>query len=102
IVSLIKKMRGVSMPSRTYNILAVGKPILALAEKDSEIAKVVEEDRTGWTVSPNDPDELLRTILKIRETEKETLDEMGKRSRRAALEKYSLRSALSSYKDSLK
>ncbi|MET0753940.1 MAG: glycosyltransferase family 4 protein, partial [Pyrinomonadaceae bacterium] len=58
IVSLVKKMRGVSMPSRTYNILAVGKPILALAEEDSEVAEVVREDNVGWIVSPNEPEKL--------------------------------------------
>jgi len=101
IVSLIKKMRGVSMPSRTYNILAVGKPILALAEPDSEVAKVIEEDKVGWTVSPNASDELLRTIFNIYD-EKKSLEEFGKNARRAALEKYSLSTAVSNYKDSLK
>ena len=101
IVSLIKKMRGVSMPSRTYNVLAVGKPILALAELDSEVAKVIDEDKVGWTVSPNDPEALLRAIFMIFE-EKETIDEMRKSARRAALEKYSLTAALSNYKDSLR
>lgn len=101
IVSLIKKMRGVSMPSRTYNILAVGKPILALAEPDSEVAKVIDEDRAGWTVSPNAPEELLQTIFKIYD-EKERIEEFGKSARRAALEKYSLPAAVSNYKDSLK
>lgn len=101
IVSLIKKMRGVSMPSRTYNILAVGKPILALAEPDSEVAKVIDEDKAGWTVSPNAPGELLRTIFKIYD-EKEAIEEFGKSARRAALEKYSLPAAVLNYKDSLK
>jgi glycosyltransferase involved in cell wall biosynthesis len=101
IVSLIKKMRGVSMPSRTYNILAVGKPILALAEPDSEVAKVIDEDKVGWTVSPNAPEELLQTIFKIYD-ENEKLEELGKNARRAALEKYSLPTAVSNYKDSLK
>ena len=37
LVTLVKKMKGVSMPSRTYNIMAAGKPILAIAEKGSEL-----------------------------------------------------------------
>ncbi len=32
-VSLVGGMYGVAMPSRTYNFLAAGKPILALTEK---------------------------------------------------------------------
>lgn len=101
IVSLVKKMRGVSMPSRTYNILAVGKPILALAEDDSEVAEVVREDKVGWIVSPNEPEKLLQTIIKIYD-EREKISEMEKSSRNSALQKYSLAKAISSYKNALK
>lgn len=101
IVTLVKKMWGVSMPSRTYNILAAGKPILALTENDSEIAKVVAEDNVGWTVAPNEPQALLRKILEIYE-DCQNFDEMGRRARRAALEKYSLEAALIKYKKALK
>lgn len=101
IVSLVKKMRGVSMPSRTYNILAVGKPILALAEEDSEVSEVVREDNIGWIVPPNEPEKLLQTIKRIYE-EREKIAEMEKSSRQAALEKYSLDTAILNYKKSLK
>jgi glycosyltransferase involved in cell wall biosynthesis len=89
------------MPSRTYNILAVGKPILALAESDSEIAKVIDEENAGWTVLPDDPDALLETIFKIYD-QRENIDEIEKNSRRAAEEKYSLSAAILNYKNSLK
>ena len=88
------------MPSRTYNILAVGKPILALAEEDSEIAKVVEEDRAGWTIPPNEPEKLLQTIQRIYE-EREKIPEMEKSARKSALEKYSLQTAVKNYKNAL-
>lgn len=101
IVSLIEKMRGVSMPSRTYNILAVGKPILALAEKDSEIAKVIEEDQVGWVVSPNQPEKLWQTILNIFD-ERTVMGQLRINSRKSALEKYSLAQAIKRYKNALK
>jgi colanic acid biosynthesis glycosyl transferase WcaI len=101
IVSLVKKMRGVSMPSRTYNILAVGKPILALAEEDSEVAKVVLEDKVGWIVPPDEPEKLLEAIIKIYD-EREKIKDMEKASRKSALEKYSLAAAIINYKNALK
>jgi colanic acid biosynthesis glycosyl transferase WcaI len=100
IVTLVKKMWGVSMPSRTYNILAAGKPILALTEKDSEISKVVEEDHVGWTVAPNEPAKLREKILEIYES-REKFEEMGKNARSAALKKYSLETALEKYRKAL-
>lgn len=100
VVSLIGKMKGVSMPSRTYNILAVGKPILALTEQNSEVARVVEEEAVGWTVQPNQPSELLQKIREI-ERQREQLSMLGQNARAAALEKYSLKTAVESYRKSL-
>lgn len=97
IVSLVKKMWGVSMPSRTYNILAAGKPILALTEPHSELAQVVEEDGIGWLAPPDDAENLLKVIENIF-AEKEKIPEMNKRSRKAALIKYSLKTAIEQYR----
>ena len=101
LVSLVKKMRGVSMPSRTYNILAVGKPILALTEDDSELARVVSEDNVGWTVPSCEPEKLLKVINEIYSS-RDKLPEMGKRARQSALEKYSLDTAVENYQKALK
>jgi glycosyltransferase involved in cell wall biosynthesis len=94
-------MRGVSMPSRTYNILAAGKPILALTESGSEISKVVEEDNVGWTVPANDPEALLLKIFEIYEN-RDKFGAMSRNARQSALEKYSLEAALIKYKAALK
>ena len=40
-VSLVSKMFGVAMPSRTYNLLAAGKPILALTESGTEVERMI-------------------------------------------------------------
>jgi len=101
IVTLVKKMWGVSMPSRTYNILAAGKPILALTEAGSEIARVVEEDGVGWTTPPDEPEKLLKKIFEIYE-ERQKFTDFGENARRAALEKYSLEVALEKYRAALK
>lgn len=97
LVSLVKNMWGVSMPSRTYNILAAGKPILAITEKDSEVEQVILEEKVGWSVPPEKPEILLKTILEIYQN-RDLLAEMGKRARRAAVGKYSLADAVENYK----
>jgi colanic acid biosynthesis glycosyl transferase WcaI len=96
LVSLVSKMRGVSMPSRTYNILAAGKPILALTEPGSELDRVVAEDRVGWSVPPEDPDRLLETILLVYES-RHLLGAMGDNARRSAVAKYSFEEAVGKY-----
>lgn len=100
IVTLVNKMWGVSMPSRTYNALAAGKPILGIVDPGSELARVVEDDNVGWIVPPNDPDALREVIIDIYNKRKELL-EFSVRARAAALERYSLDLALERYRAAL-
>ncbi|MCY7377325.1 MAG: glycosyltransferase family 4 protein [Pyrinomonadaceae bacterium] len=100
LVALVKKMYGVAMPSRTYNLLAAGKPILALTEDNSEVARVIDEEKVGWTVAPRDAEKLLKTIYKIYE-ERENLPAIGIRARQAALENYSVETAIEKYRQVL-
>jgi len=97
LVPLVNRMCGVAMPSRTYNFLAAGKPVLALTEELSEVAMVIEEDRVGWFVPPHQPDKLLEMIYKIYD-ERSNIEEMSVRARRAALEKYSLQVAINKFR----
>lgn len=97
LVSLVDKMLGVSMPSRTYNILAAGKPIIGISELNSELSTVINEELVGWTVEPRNADELYKVLLEAAAAGPK-LGEMGKRARRAAETKYSLEAALSRYK----
>ncbi len=101
LVSLVAKMTGVSMPSRTYNILAAGKPILALTDRESELARVINEEKVGWIVPPGDPVSLRNTILDIL-NERESLGAMAASARSAALTKYSLETALERYSEELR
>jgi glycosyltransferase involved in cell wall biosynthesis len=100
LISLVKKMRGVSVPSRMYNILATGKPTIALVEDGSEIAMVLDEEDTGWHIEPGDVEGLVKTIENIYEKRSE-LGPFGERARKAALEKYSLEKAIERYRAAL-
>lgn len=48
LVSLSDAVYGVGVPSKSYNILSAGKPILFLGNKQSEIAQYVIENDVGW------------------------------------------------------
>lgn len=100
-VSLVRGMYGVAMPSRTYNFLAAGKPILALTEHGSEVERVVTEERVGWAIEPQDPDLLLQTIEEIFARRAE-LPAMSERARHAALTKYDLETAVGKYRKAMR
>jgi glycosyltransferase involved in cell wall biosynthesis len=94
-------MIGTAMPSRTYNILAAGKPIIALTEPGSELSKVIDEERVGWHIIPRDPEALVRTIREAN-ADHSRLKEMGSLARAAAVKKYSPATAVKKYADALR
>ncbi len=57
-----KNVAGVSVPSRFYNLLAVGRPVILISEPDFEAALTVTEHNLGWVVRPERPDELANAI----------------------------------------
>jgi colanic acid biosynthesis glycosyl transferase WcaI len=57
-----KDLAGISVPSRFYNLLAIGRPVLLLSEASAEAALTVSEHGLGWVVEPGNPDALARTI----------------------------------------
>lgn len=65
IVTLNDGMLGLGVPSKSYNIMAAGKPILIVADKNSEISLCVNEHNIGWVVKPNDPKLLSEAIENV-------------------------------------
>jgi colanic acid biosynthesis glycosyl transferase WcaI len=57
-----KHVAGVSVPSRFYNLLAAGRPVILVSDSDAEAALMVTEGRLGWVVTPGSPDELAQAI----------------------------------------
>lgn len=100
LVSLVSNMWGVSVPSRAYNAIAAGKPLLALTERGSEIDRMIREDELGWTVPPGDPEMFRRAVFEAARSNE--LADIGKRARRVAVEKYSLEAALQRYSASFR
>jgi colanic acid biosynthesis glycosyl transferase WcaI len=98
VISFVKGMAGISVPSRMYNALAAGTPILAIADADSELALVVQEECVGWVVPPEDPDIVVKTVLQARD-DRDSLKAMGIRARESAEKKYSFVAIIGSYQE---
>jgi glycosyltransferase involved in cell wall biosynthesis len=97
IISMRPGMFGVSVPGRIYDLLAAGKPVIVLAEKDSEIGQIVQEEDIGWVVPPDNPDKLVSIILEIK-TQPTNVMQMGQRARLAAEKKYSLKQQIDTHR----
>lgn len=96
LISLKANMTGVSVPSRLYNIMAAGKPILAVADENSELARVIREEGIGFVVPPENPESLVQAI-QAAQNQPEQLAAMGARARAAALAHYRFESILQRY-----
>jgi glycosyltransferase involved in cell wall biosynthesis len=63
LIALIGGMGGISMPSRFYNILASGRPVIAIVDGDTEVASLIKKEGIGWVVSPGNHNTLVKAIL---------------------------------------
>jgi colanic acid biosynthesis glycosyl transferase WcaI len=52
-----------ALPSKVYRIMASGRAVLAVAEKTSGLALLIEDSGCGFVVEPGSPAELGRVIL---------------------------------------
>lgn len=68
IISFVDGMFGVSVPSRMYNVMAAGVPIIAVAHPDSELSLLVEESGAGWTFGSADVSRIQSLILSLAES----------------------------------
>jgi colanic acid biosynthesis glycosyl transferase WcaI len=83
IVTVKRGLEGVIVPSKMYGILAAGKPIVAVASRETDVAKI-GEDR-GFAVSA-DPDDAFQVAYRVRQIfgDAETLRRMGEAAKAAA------------------
>ncbi|MDP9200821.1 MAG: glycosyltransferase family 4 protein [Gemmatimonadota bacterium] len=100
LIPMRPRTRGLSVPSRLYNAMAAGRPIIAVADPDSELAMVVSEEGAGRVVAPGDIDALVDTVLHLRDAPPER-ECMGRAARRAAESRYTREHAKRAWRELL-
>jgi glycosyltransferase involved in cell wall biosynthesis len=96
VISYRRNVTGVSVPSRLYNLLAVGRAVIVAAESTSEAGSIVDEEGIGWVVPPENSNELAAAIRSAAADRVATASK-GQRSAVAAL-KYTHENAIASYR----
>lgn len=90
LVSLDANLNGLAVPSKTYNILASGRPMIAISHKMSEISEMITEFNCGINVEPENASQLAKTIIELHQSERLLLEEMGSLSREVCVNNFSL------------
>lgn len=96
VVCLESRFTGMSVPSKTYGIMAAGTPMLGFVNAGSEVGRTIQEHDCGIVLEDprgNDVAQLLRRLLEDRDR----LREMGQRGREAFEERYTLSHAAERY-----
>lgn len=87
---------GMLVPSKTYGILASGRPLIFVGAPESDVASVVRDADCGLVVSPDDPQGLVDAILALRD-DPQRAAELGRRARLAAENLYDRRHATAAW-----
>ena len=60
-----KGIRGVSVPSKLYGVMAAGRPVLGVLEEGSEARLIIEEAKCGYVSEPSRYDQIEKSIRKF-------------------------------------
>ncbi|MGY4237925.1 colanic acid biosynthesis glycosyl transferase WcaI [Bradyrhizobium sp. USDA 4449] len=88
-----KHVAGMSVPSRFYNLLAIGRPVILVSEPETEAALTLLENKVGLVVAPEDAPSLATAILTAWRSDDNLIGERAVELAR----KFSKESALAAY-----
>ena len=103
-ICLVPLKRGTAQetfPSKIYSIMAAGRPVIASADADSELAWVVERADCGWAVPPDDA-EALAAAVRVAYQRRSDLPAMGLRGREYVVANHSPEAVAGQYDDLLR
>ena len=81
VVPLKRGLGSVSVPSKTYSILASGRPVLAAVDLDTEVPRILVAADAGVCVEPDNSAAFI-SALRAMTLDPKTLSEMGDRGRK--------------------
>lgn len=70
LITLAEGMYGLGVPSKSYNILKVGKPILYIGDDSSEIDMMISTNNCGWSFSWSESEKLVELLNSLKDLEK--------------------------------
>ena len=84
IVLLGDGMYGLGVPSKTYNLIAVGLPILFVGPKESEIYRLVVEEEIGWAFDWSEKQNLITFLDSLSVMDRTVLTDISRKTKLVA------------------
>jgi glycosyltransferase involved in cell wall biosynthesis len=82
LVTQMPRTAGSIVPSKTYGIMAAGRPILYIGPRETTPARLIETHNCGWQIDPGDTASLI-ALLDTLSKQRNLLYEAGNRARQA-------------------
>lgn len=101
LVTLNEESHSTSLPGKTFNYLACGRPILTMAPLHSELCQIISNANAGVCVPPAKPDELAEAILALKADPAER-EKKGRNGRQLLETKFSREYAVNMYESLFK
>jgi glycosyltransferase involved in cell wall biosynthesis len=100
IVTNAKGIKGVSVPSKIYGVLATDIPIWGILEKGSEAWNIIEQSGCGVLAEAGDYDAIRRSLIKMIE-EKEAFVQTHSTGRQYLLDNFTKTQSIEAYRSVL-
>src|SRR5690606_27489864 len=100
VVCLESHFTGLSVPSKTYGVIASGTPILGFLDPESEIGQMISETGAGLVLCDPTAEEIAAAVQELLD-HPEKRERMAEAGRQAFLEKYTLTRAALAYEKAL-
>lgn len=95
-----KGIKGISVPSKLYGVMACGKMILGILEKGSEARIIIEESGCGICSEPEDYEDIYIKIKYILDN-KQLAEAMGEKGRKYLEKNLTKELSISKYRESI-
>jgi glycosyltransferase involved in cell wall biosynthesis len=82
LVTQLPKTAGAVVPSKTYGIMAAGRPMLYVGPENATPSLVLHRHECGWRIEPGDVPGMVRLLIRL-EQDRSLVREAGARARRA-------------------
>ncbi len=84
VVTLVSGMKGLGVPSKTYNLMAAGKPLFYIGDDGSEIDNYVKNYECGWSFTWKEREKILSELRHISSKIFSDIQQKGERSKIAS------------------
>ena len=94
-----KGIKGVSVPSKIYGVMAAGKPILGVLEQGSEAQILIEKSNCGIVVEPQNYQDIISAIEYFYKMKNVKLKHLGLNGRKYLEENLRKNSSINKYRE---